>query len=48
MKKKKFKPVWSIHNSTYRRYAKGLTRKQLSRYGGKLLDKIKRMLRKEV
>ena len=32
----KFKPLWRIHNSTYRRYAKGCLSKRFKRYYGKL------------
>ncbi len=45
---KKYKPIWLVCNRTYRKYAKGITRKQILRYGGKLMNRIKRMLRKEV
>ena len=43
---KKYKPIWLVYNRTYRKYAKGLTRKQIARYGGKLIEKLRRMLRK--
>ena len=38
---KQFKPLWRIHNSVYRRCARGSTRIKLRRY----LDKAKRMLK---
>ena len=39
----RFKPLWRIHNSTYRRYAKGWTRKRFRRYLGKLYGLLKLM-----
>ena len=31
-----FKPLWRIHNATYRRYAKGCLKKRIRRHVGKL------------
>ena len=32
----RFKPLWRIHNATYRRYARGYTAKRIGRYFNKL------------
>ncbi len=39
--KTKFKPLWRIHNRTYRQYAKGITRKRFSRYWSKIRSRLK-------
>ena len=36
----RFKPLWRIHNATYRRYAKGCTIKRIKRY----ITKIKKLM----
>ena len=38
--KKRFKPLWMIHNKTYRHYAKGLRKETLTRYWRKLISRV--------
>ncbi len=44
--KEKFKPLWRIHNRTYRQYMKGVGRKRLERYWSKIGPRL-RFLRKK-
>ncbi len=37
----KFKPLWRIHNRTYRQYMKGVGRKKLARYWNKIGSRLR-------
>ncbi len=41
----RFKPLWQIHNRTYRRYARGCFFRRLRRYWGKFKALAKLLLR---
>ena len=41
----RFKPLWMIHNRTYRRYARGCTVKRFRRYWSKLARLARLVLR---
>ena len=37
----KFKPLWMIHNTTYRNLVRGMARKRWKRYLNKILKMLK-------
>lgn len=39
-----FKPLWAIHNKTYREYARNFARRRISRY----MKKIEKILRNKI